>query len=46
MQQCLLVMHDDTHDQVLVAFNIWDVTITPLKKSHPEILEYQNPWVN
>jgi hypothetical protein len=26
MQQCLLIKHDDTHDQVLVAFNIWDVT--------------------
>jgi hypothetical protein len=21
-----MVMHDDAHDQVLVAFNIWDVT--------------------
>jgi hypothetical protein len=20
-------MHDDAHDQVLVAFNIWDVTV-------------------
>jgi hypothetical protein len=26
MQQCLVIMHDDAHDQVLVAFNIWDVT--------------------
>jgi len=22
MQQCLVIMHDDAHDQVLVAFNI------------------------
>jgi hypothetical protein len=27
MQQCLMVMHDDAHDQILVAFNIWDVTV-------------------
>jgi hypothetical protein len=26
MQQCLRFMHDDAHDQVLTAFNIWDVT--------------------
>jgi hypothetical protein len=26
MQQCLVIMHDDAHDQVLDAFNIWDVT--------------------
>jgi hypothetical protein len=27
MQQCLVIMHDDAHDQVLVAFNIGDVTV-------------------
>jgi hypothetical protein len=26
MQQCLVIMHDDAHDQVLAAFNVWDVT--------------------
>jgi hypothetical protein len=26
MQQCLMVIHDDAHDQILVTFNIWDVT--------------------
>jgi hypothetical protein len=26
MQQCLMLMHDDTYDHILVAFNIWDVT--------------------
>jgi hypothetical protein len=32
MRQCYMTMHDDAHDQVLVAFNIWDVTITPIKE--------------
>jgi hypothetical protein len=27
-------MHDDAHDQVFVAFNIWDVTITFKIDSH------------
>jgi hypothetical protein len=26
MQQCCMIMQDDAHDQVLVTFNIWDVT--------------------
>jgi hypothetical protein len=26
MQQCWMTMHYDAHDQVLAAFNIWDVT--------------------
>jgi hypothetical protein len=30
MQQCLVIMHDDAHDQVFVAFNIWDVTLGKL----------------
>jgi hypothetical protein len=28
MQQCLMLMHDDAYDHILVAFNIWDVTTT------------------
>jgi hypothetical protein len=26
----LIIMQDDAHDQVLVAFNIWDVTHLPM----------------
>jgi hypothetical protein len=28
MQQCLVIMLHDAHGQVLVTFNIWDVTFT------------------
>jgi hypothetical protein len=35
MQQCLMVMHDDAHGQVLVAFNIWDlIGRSPVSTSH------------
>jgi hypothetical protein len=33
MQQCLMLMHDDAYDHILVALNIWDVTITPPKRN-------------
>jgi hypothetical protein len=38
MQQCWMVMHDDAHDQVFVAFNIWDVTMGALLMMIPTSL--------
>jgi hypothetical protein len=37
-------MLHDANGQVLVAFNIWDVTIFPLKEISSWDLENDNPW--
>ena len=37
MPQCLMIMHDDYHDQVLIASK--HLGSSPLKKSHPEIMK-------
>jgi hypothetical protein len=38
MQQCLVIMLHDAHGQVLVTFNIWDVTTESTRAE-------ANPWL-